>query len=173
MRYILLILLTIMALTSHAQIYRWVDDSGDVVFSDEDHPGAEKVDLQESTVYSSPNKSIPVEIETEPESTEQNVPDYVINITSPADNESIWVNNGDVKVTMTVEPSLDKERGDGIVLLLDGNSAAGPQTTLSYQFSNLSRGSHQLEAKVVNNQGEEITSSSITFHLHQASQLNN
>jgi len=93
---------------------------------------------------------------------------------APANDESIWVNNGDVTVSTIVEPSLDAERGDKILLQLDGEAVSEPRSSTTFQLNNLSRGTHTLNALVVDSSGATLTSTgSVTFHLHRASVQNN
>ncbi|SFJ87004.1 DUF4124 domain-containing protein [Methylophaga sulfidovorans] len=170
MRVIYLIFLLLFSSQVLSAIYRWVEPDGTVVFSDEEHPGAETIELPPSATYSPPE--VQQVSQTEPEQDTSPAPDYQISITAPAANESIWVNNGDVKVTLSVEPALDVDRGDAIQVYLDGQTVGDPQATTSYQFTNLSRGSHEITAKIISADDKELASDNIVFHLHRASKLN-
>lgn len=168
-----------------ADIYRWVDDSGNVVFSDEPHADAEKIEVSPSTVYT-PQENIQQpddeqEIlklspdgEDATSESQPSIPAYQLRIISPSDDESIWVNNGNVSVSIIVEPQLDPERGDLIQLQLDGENTGAPQASTSFQLSNISRGSHNITAMVTDNTGATMASSpTVTFHLHRTSIINN
>ncbi len=172
MKVISLIFLLLFSSQGLTDIYRWVDSGGTVVYSDEERPGAELIELPSSatTTYSAPKiQSITTDEVTQDQPP---VPDYKISITAPAANESIWVNNGDVKVTLSIEPALSLDRGDAVQLYIDGQTVGEPQATLNYQFNNLSRGSHEIKANIINASGSELASDSIVFHLHRASKLN-
>lgn len=173
MRLIYLIFFLLFSTQGLAAIYRWVDASGTVVFSDEERPGAELIELPASTTYSSPDVQPVTSLTENVEEVSSPVPDYQLSITSPAANESIWVNDGNVTVKLNLEPALSEERGDAIQLTLDGQKVGEPQATLTYQFSNLSRGSHEVVANVIDADGQTLISESIVFHLHRASKLNN
>lgn len=176
------LLLFIFIIPAQAQIYRWVDDNGNVVYSDEPHPQAETVDLPPSTTYTPVDaeaetddilKLTPPEADEAKAQQQSEVPNYQLRIIAPADDESIWVNNGNVTVSMIVEPELNSERGDLVQLQLDGNNVGEPQAATSFQLSNLSRGSHNVTAMVTDNSGVTLASSAtVTFHLHRASKLN-
>lgn len=179
------ILFCIFTLSAQAEIYRWVDHEGNVVFSDESHPQAEVIEISPSTVISPDNAITTGDAEADailklspddvPPIEEPTValPAYQLRVIAPANDESIWVNNGDVTVSLIVEPQLDIERGDMIVLSLDGATVGEPQATTSFQLPNLSRGSHTVSASIVSNTGTVMTSSdAITFHLHRTSVLN-
>lgn len=174
------LLMLLLLLPVHAEIYRWIDDSGNVVFSDEPQPGAERVDLPPSTTYTpvdeeaATDEILKLSPEDEDEAQQLDVPDYQIRIVAPANDESIWVNNGDVTVSMIVEPTLDAERGDQVILRLDGEPVSEPRNTTTFQLNNLSRGTHSLDATVVDSNGVALTSTgTVTFHLHRASIQNN
>lgn len=180
-------LITLLLVTSaQADIYRSVDAEGNIVFTDEPGPGAEKIEVAPASVIS-PEPSITTgdeevdEIlklspETEPAVTEQAadaVPAYQVRIIAPADDESIWVNNGNVTVSLIVEPQLNAERGDLIVLSVDGADVGQPQPSTSFQLTNLSRGTHTASATIVDSAGSPLTTSAtVTFHLHRTSVLN-
>lgn len=174
------LLLFISLTPAQAEIYRWVDADGNVVYSDEAHPDAETIDLPQSTTYTPVEEAEPepevLKLSPEAELTEPGemvLPAYQLRIIAPANDESIWVNNGDVSISMVLEPGLNTERGDQIILLLNGSQVAGPQASTTFQLNNVSRGTHTVAAAVVDNTGTVITrSASVTFHLHRTSILN-
>ncbi|WP_438971087.1 DUF4124 domain-containing protein [Methylophaga sp.] len=177
---ILWLLFFTLALPVNAEVYRWVDDNGNVVYSDEPHADAETIDLPAPTTYTpveaSQSEADILRLSPDDEDNEDSaseVPDYQLRIISPADDESIWVNNGDVSVSMVLEPALDPERGDMIVLSLDGTEIAR-QATTAVQLDNLDRGTHTLSAKVIDKNGSALTDqASVIFHLHRNSIQNN
>lgn len=169
------LLLYLFLLPAHAEIYRWVDAAGNVVYSDEPHPDAEMVDLPASTTYTPVEESEPDILKLSPDDGDDaDAFDYALRIIAPADDESIWVNNGNVTVSMVVEPALDAERGDQVLLQIDGVETGPAQASTTFQLENLSRGTHTLSASVVTVDGSIITTSEpVTFHLHRTSVLNN
>lgn len=185
MKYTWLIVLLLMA-SAQADIYRSVDAEGNVVFTDEPSQGAERIEVSPASVIS-PEQGITtgdqeaddilkLTPDTEPEVTEQSadaIPAYQVRIIAPADDESIWVNNGNVTVSLIVEPQLDAERGDLIVLNLNGADVGVAQPSTSFQLTNLSRGTHSVSATIIDSNGMALTTSeTITFHLHRTSVLN-
>jgi len=173
------LLLFLFLAPAQAEIYRWVDADGNVIYSDEPHPDAETVDLPEATVYTpvGAEQDNEVEIlklapEEEADNSQANLA-YQLRIIAPANDESIWVNNGNVTVSLIVEPELDVERGDKVLVTLDGARVGEPQTATTIQLTNLNRGTHTLSASVVDSNGATLTSSSnVSFHLHRTSVLN-
>lgn len=185
MRYVWLLLL-FLSFPALAEIYRWVDESGNVVFSDEPHPQAEKIEVSPSTVYTpddsirapAPDQQPPLTLSPEPDTTEQDSESpttaYELRIIAPSGDENIWSNNGDLTVSMIVEPALDNEQGHKILLQLDGEAVSEPRTSTTFQLNNLNRGIHSLEAMVVDDNGNTFASSPVVnFQLHRTSIQNN
>jgi len=171
MKYYTLLLLLI-SLAVHADVYRSVDKQGNVIFSDTSTDNAEKIELQESYTYSPPviidladdEPALP-EVEAE---VEVAVPNYTLVITSPSQNEAIRENAGNVTISIAVTPALNIERGDKLIFSLDGQLKSDAQEATSYTFVNVDRGSHIALVTVVDKTGATIKSSkSILFHLQR------
>ncbi|WP_244913059.1 DUF4124 domain-containing protein [Methylophaga nitratireducenticrescens] len=180
MKLILVMLLGLGTAVAAEDIYRWVDDNGNQVYSDqpgENGENAEKIELQQPMTYS------PVQIpevtdaasdeEQEKSDNTDAVPNYKVAIVAPEDDVGLRVNNGNVTVNLQAFPALNPERGDLIQLYLDGLPAGMPMAQLSFMLENLDRGTHTLSAKVLNASGEVLAQSeTITFHLQRTSLLN-
>lgn len=159
-----------------ADIYRWIDDNGNQVYSDQPTENAEKVELRHSMIYT------PVEIpelsedamDTQSEEADAPIPapNYKLSVVSPENDAGIRVNNGNVMVNLQLIPALVPERGDLIQLYLDGLPAGMPMPQLNFMLENLDRGTHKLSAVVLNASGEVLAQSeTITFHLQRTSVL--
>lgn len=179
------LLLLLFSFPALAEIYRWVDENGNVVFTDEPHPQAEKIEVSPSTVYT-PDDSIrapepdqpPLTLSPEPDTSDADneapATSYDLRIIAPSGDESIWSNNGDLTVSMIVEPALDAEQGHKILLQLDGEAVSEPRASTTFQLNNLNRGTHTLDAMVVDDNGNTFASSPvISFQLHRTSIQNN
>ena len=168
MRILLLLALFGTMLPAVAAVYRWVDPNGEVHYSDQPGPGTEEVKLREATVYT----PAPVG-DTTPASTGQGkadeTPDYKsMSIAAPANDEAIRSNQGLVDVSLTLQPALMK--GHRIRIYLDGQPASGELNTTQITLQNVDRGTHTLQASVIDAQGNEvIRSPSVTFHLLRVS----
>lgn len=168
MKYYTLMLLLI-SLTVHAEVYRSVDGQGNVIFSDTSTENAEKIQLQESYIYSPPVIVDLADDEPSQPLIELAVPDYSLAITSPSQNETIRENAGNITITCSVSPALNTDRGDKLIFSLDGNLKSEAQDAASYTFTNVDRGSHVAVVSVVDKTGKVIKSSkSILFHLLRA-----
>lgn len=94
-----------------------------------------------------------------------------IAIATPKENETVFDNSGNVKVSISLLPELRGAAGDRIVVLVDGIAAVKAGTS-ELHLSGLVRGRHTLEARVVNDNGETVISSApVTFYVWQASRL--
>ncbi|HEC29867.1 MAG TPA: DUF4124 domain-containing protein [Gammaproteobacteria bacterium] len=165
-KHIVLLLSVFTLFSAHAEIYRWVDDSGKVVYSDKPGAGAQRVKLHGiATTY----KSKPVSAYTSANSSTKGpkkvkaVKGYKsFRIVSPANDAAIRENAGNVSIVMRSSPPLKK--GHRTVIALDGKKV---QTTgLSYTFRGVDRGTHVLSAAIMDAGGKKlIESSPVTFHL--------
>ncbi len=156
------------------EIYRWVDDNGNQVYSDQPGENAEKIELQKSMTYSPVQipeiTDSPTTDEQESSEEAESAPNYKLKIVSPEDDAGIRVNNGNVMVNLQILPALVTERGDLIQLYLDGLPSGMPLAQLNFMLENLDRGTHKLSAAVLNVSGEVVAQSeTITFHLQRTS----
>ena len=88
MRALMVIVLTgLLALTAAAEVYKWTDEDGNIIYSDEPHPGAEVLDPQEVQTIDLPDPGPPPRLGERGRPTpERKAPSYEsIAITSPAD----------------------------------------------------------------------------------------
>lgn len=153
-----------------AEVYRWVDEAGNVVFSDRPRPGAEE--LKNLDLQSYPAPKLPI---TSPKSKSEKLPltGYTaIEIASPNNDETIWDNTGSFAVSVRLRPALHSALGHKVVLLLDGNQVMEPGRSTQFQLTNIDRGTHTLRAAIVDRDGKEVASSdATTIYLHRQSSL--
>jgi len=161
----LLILALLLPLTSQAEVYRWVDESGNVTYSDQPHQGSEKVKLPPITTY-----------EPQPAEGTQSAPGaqpaagaiaVSLQITSPKPDQNIWSTAGIVDLAFEVTPQLGKAQH--IAILLDGKGDPVSSPSTDFRISNVDRGTHTVTAWVADAAGQRISQTmSVTFHLHRA-----
>ena len=156
MRYVILISSLLFCFVSSAEVYRSVDADGNVVFSDEPTPNAEKVIIPEVQTVPPPNAG-----NFRYKSPQGKPRSYTLAITSPADDAAIRDNAGNISVSVSVEPRLFS--GDKLVIYMDGKEV-GTGTSVSLQ--NVDRGTHQLRA-VIKDRNDRIrkSSKSVSFHM--------
>ncbi|KAA0015965.1 DUF4124 domain-containing protein [Salinicola corii] len=151
-----------------APIYRHVDAQGNVIYSDE--PGAgNRVNLKPITVVdpaggeirSGPHRSVA------PEAAAVEYERFVI--TRPGDQQTLPTGQaGNVQVKLAIEPAL--QRGDRVQLRVDGKVSQSPMHTSVFVLSQLPRGEHQLQADLVDAQGQvKLSTPPVTLYVQRAS----
>ncbi len=164
MRILITLFCLTFAIAPMAEIYRSVDENGNVVFTDKPSPDAELIEVGELQTIKPPPAG-DFEYKAPPA---KPAPAYTgVSITSPKDDEAVRDNGGNVTVNIATQPGL---RGsDILVLYLDGKETILGKSTAK-AFHSLDRGSHQLRAAIKDANGRILLSSeSITFHLQRHS----
>lgn len=168
MRKILILLCVVISGFAQAQVYRSVGKDGSVIFSDQPSDGAVKVEVKKLETVKSLDTPTPP---TSSNSSPQTPPALytAITITSPADDQAIRENTGNLNVTVSVTPGLKSNHK--LVLYLDG-ATYSTGTANSFNLVNIDRGTHQLRVAVVDASGRQlIDSKSVTFHILRHSAL--
>jgi hypothetical protein len=164
MKYLCFILVMIV-LPLNADVYRLQDENGRIIYSDQYHPDAELVHVTKSTSYKPPIiKNIP----DEPVAEESQ--GYTISILSPQENEAIWGNDGELPVSVDLQPELNPEKGEMFVISLDGATVGEPQSSTNFTVPIIERGAHTISVSLINEVGVTLaTSQAVHFQLHRAS----
>ena len=166
-RHSLLLLLYTLSSFAQGAVYKSVDEQGNVTYTDT-QPGkqSEEVELKPITpVKFDPPK--PVKIQSAPPTQKKKKSEKVYSvlaITSPANDATVH-NAGNFSVQVALSPELDSEHR--IQLLLDGELIAPPQKTLSFQLSNIDRGTHTLRVEIISLEKKVVQSTSSTIHVHR------
>ena len=173
--YFLALLLLLAHATVNAELFKWKDAEGNIIYSDQPPPGQTKQDTQideeslpQIISVPAPDTSIGT---TQSEATEKNdapLERYLgLTITEPEHDTSVRENSGKVTITVRVEPHIFVERGDILVIYMDDIEVSkGDQTTV--MLDNVDRGTHTVKAKILNSQGQIIKETSTTsFTLHR------
>ena len=152
-----------------AEVYRWTDDQGNVHFGDRPPEGrsSESVDVRE------PMRGVPLEGAREilerpvrPRGQPEVEGAYQrVAIARPEDGEGVRANDGDVTAELDLEPALDADAGHRVIWLLNGEEA-GEGVAPSTTFEGLDRGAHTLQARIVDESGQELgASETIEFNV--------
>lgn len=168
------VLLSCLSLAQAETVYRSVDETGAVEFSDQSHHDAEEIKLQKVPTY----KFKKVERSSSQPSKPTNKPETQarLQIVSPAEKETIRHNAGDVtvviKLTGTGTQKADTlQSGEKIAILLDGNVLQQTDKT-TVVLNNIDRGTHQLKAQLLNAQGKTVAQSPVVeFYMKRFSKL--
>ena len=153
------------ALPAVAAVYKWTDEKGLVHFSDEPHPGAERLDVGQPPVYSPP----PVAPRSG-ERTASTATGYTdFGIAQPQPEATVRNNPGTVIVRLRIEPEL--RSGDHIRVLLDGEPVdTGSTTATTVALQRVDRGAHTLSAVIEDKAGAVVArAAAVTFYMHRPS----
>jgi len=171
-RIVTLIIVLLLAVTCFAEVYQWRDADGNIVFSDKPVRGAKRITIRKPQVYSSDNKTqngapliapVPKErpkVRRLYPTTDANTYKRVA-ITKPRQQETIRDSLGRIQVTVDVEPPL--KEGNQIILYLDGNRIGLPHPTNRFSIQGIHRGTHALQAVIIDEFGTEIGRSDTTI----------
>jgi len=186
MRILLLLLTYFIVLPVAAEVYRTVDENGNVIFTDKPSPGAEEIKIKKIQTIEPPaevpaetSAESPAEVpaETSAESPlppeEEGITTYTkLEITNPVNDTVVRDNAGNVTINVTLEPALNTDAGDQLVLYMDG-ARASAGTVNTFNLLNVDRGTHSFSVAVVNQAGEELLRSapvSFTLLRHSSQQ---
>ena len=165
MRTIAVFLLTTGLAFAQTGVYKYVAPDGTVTFSDQSRPGAEKIQVRvpDSATPAAAAEGASAGGDSAPGEANAALPYTQFEIVSPADDEGVRSNNGAVNVSMNLAPSLHAKHA--VVVSVNGQKVGkGSSTSLTLQ--NLPRGTHTVQAAIVDESGKQvIRSETITFHV--------
>lgn len=159
----LAVLLLWQAAAQSAEVYRWVDKSGEVHYGDKPPtPNAKPhvlPPIQTIGVIGGKEGGATAET-TKPES-----PGLRISITSPVADEVLRGDDRRLPVSLSLGQPLAE--GLGLLYLLDGSARnSAPTRSLSYTLENVERGTHLVSATVVDGSGRELgRSAPVIVHM--------
>ncbi|GGA86385.1 hypothetical protein GCM10011369_30550 [Neiella marina] len=161
-------LLASSALTSHATIYSWTDENGNVVYSDMPRPGADAIDLRARVQNVADSQSAGNSYQPQPEKPAH--PQPTVAIIDPSDDATIRSAEGNLMISaeLTIPAGVTQR----LQLLMDGQVQGEPQTATTFVLTGVERGTHQLQLQLVNHQGSVLSASqAIQIHMHRPSKL--
>lgn len=159
MRILLLGIFLLLPQLSAAQIYKSTDEQGNVTFSD--MPPAEgpseQIKLRETNSAPPPEMTEPQQPDSGTAEEEPAGIEYSVAITSPANETTIPMGPGNFSVSATVEPGLSS--GSLLQLYIDGSASGNPQSSNTWELTNVFRGAHDLSVAVVDDRGDQLAAS--------------
>ena len=161
-------LVAVSALANTAAVYKWVDENGVTHYSDQPHPGAQKIQIQEAQTYKAPvGQRAPPAIPRRPSTAAA----YSTCVVSRPTSQEMFQNTQTVPASVHVEPDL--RAGDRISVLMDGAPvSADIPVDSEFALNSVYRGSHSLVARVEDSTGAVVCQSpSVTFNVRQSSLL--
>ncbi len=178
MPYLLLVLLICLPPITQAEIYKWVDEKG-IHFADEAPPGVDA----ETVIVKPPNSNSPAgsqssEPTTRPmdhapeheNSESKSIKHYTnLEITHPDHDQTVRANGGSVSVSCSLTPALQSDAGHQVRFLLNGQPFA-MSSSCSATLEGINRGSHEISAEVIDQEGLILLRSDTThFSLQRNS----
>jgi hypothetical protein len=162
-------MLSLMPLIAVGGIYKYTHSDGTVEYSDQPREGAAEVEVAPSQTYT----PLPLpKSKTIHEAQPQAIPSYQVNIVDPRNDATIRENTGKVEVMLEVKPPIEVDSNYKFQLLLDSQAVGRASTRLKYTLTNVDRGTHTLQAKLLNPSGTSVAQSEvITFYMKRISIL--
>jgi len=156
-----LLLVFFMFSVSAETVYKTVDENGNVVFTDKPSENAEEIKIQKLDTIKNPNPGRYKPSLKQPE--DSNVYANLV-VTSPKNGSSVRSNEGNVSISLSLEPAL---RGaHKIIISMDGLEVGSGS---SVSLRNVDRGTHSINVSVVDGSGKKLISTSSSFSLLRAS----
>ena len=152
------------SLMSNADVYRWVDDEGNVEFTDEPREGAVKIEVGPTATITLPKLKDVGGLDTEnDEQTPARDPYNKLDITFPKNDAAFTTGTGEVTVMMDVAPSLYPNHS--LRLTLDGTQVTTKEQF--FKFQNVNRGTHQLSVDIIDNSNVVKAGPKVSFTVHR------
>lgn len=165
MRYILMLLILILSWPLFAKdVYKWTNEDGVVIYSDNYRPDAERVRVP-SNKSAWEGTALPENADTETAASGGGYEKFAI--AQPENDETVRSDEGRVTVGLSISPAL--AAGHAIQVWVDGSKLEGELKGTQFTLNQLNRGTHTLEARIVDADGQSILSTPrINFHLRKA-----
>ena len=174
---ILVFLFCIFPTIGAAEVYRQIDQEGNVTFSDHRTQQSEKVTIppvnvikpyQENKINNQISQSDKHIANKSKKST-----DYQqLILIHPIDDQTVRDDLGNVTLQWRSEPELATNEQHYFEVLLDGVAMGNKLEQTSITLNNIDRGTHTVQIQLLNSNGMQLTTSqAVTFHLHRFSRI--
>ena len=162
---IIILVMALIPLSLQGEIYKTVDDQGNVLYSDtqSENNTSEKVTLEPITPL--PPPSLDRSSEQPPEDSVKKNYYRSFKIIEPV-HEATVRNNGSFIATVQLIPKL--ATGHRIRFSMDGKVINKPERSLSVTVFNADRGSHSLQVEIITSDDKVIKSATSTVYIHRA-----
>ena len=171
----LVLLLAMVSIPLAAQVYKTVDENGNVVYTDQPpSDGSKPIELRPISVIEAPvyEKAAPADADTAAEEESKEKPLRFLRkhyegftIVSPTQEESIWYANQVVPIAWATPNPL--EEGMLVTVTVDGSSQP-PTSEPVVAFTDLERGEHTASAVLRDSKNRVIaTAETVTFFIRQ------
>jgi hypothetical protein len=155
-----------------AETYRYIDERGNVVYTDQWRPGAQRVEPAHGGVVPAP-EAVKRRTEADREAAARPRPRGYdrVEIGAPARDDVVWDDGeGHLDVAVAVSPEL--QSGHRLRVTLDGSPRDGVFANNTLRLSDMERGTHTLQVEVVDDAGRSLAASEpVVFHYQKHSKL--
>jgi hypothetical protein len=152
-----------------AQVYKHVDEEGNVTYSDEPQKkGDQPISLPEpTTIKIAPAPKLSTSSGSKKSTKEKTIKYDAVEIVSPTNDEAIRSNSGDITIQISSSPAL---QGNHLYSVFVDGAKAQQSAASSVTLINLNRGSHTAVIRIQDENEQTLaTSAPITFHVLRAS----
>ncbi|MAB24343.1 DUF4124 domain-containing protein [Pseudomonas sp. 5Ae-yellow] len=160
-----------------SEIYTWTDAQGNRIYSDQPNPNSTKIEVGPTNSIEPP-KPIPAFNEASNGANNQSNANITggyrsLKVTSPANDSAVRANDGNITLSVTIDPPL--RSGNLLRAQVDGNLneqaiAGSGQPNATLTLPNLDRGTHEISAVIMDTKGQVILSSDpVTLHVQRTS----
>lgn len=154
------------------KIYRWVDSQGKTHFADTAPPGTPQITIENKNLVSNQE---PADTRLRPDANKKDTNkdkktnvEYQAEIVYPQDDTAIRSNEGTLEINVKTTP--EKESTQLLQLYLDGQALGSPQMSPTIRALNVDRGTHQVQAHLLGEDGKVLAKTQIvTIHLQRIS----
>lgn len=169
-RWLIVLFMLLATAVSAVPAWTWVDENGQVHYSDRPVPGAKQIELPGSSRTARPATPAPARPAQPSQPREEQAPlaYRTFDIVSPVHQQTLWNIGGNLDVQVALDPPL--QAGQQIDAYLDGQHLGIGATGMQFTVPDVFRGMHTLQAVIVDADGHEVLKSrSITFMVQQTS----
>lgn len=160
-----MLLVSAMVLAESTTVYKTVNPDGSITYSDQPSGYAEKLEVQ--PVPTVPAIKVPRKTFSASNKETKRSGTYTsLEILSPGHDTAFYSGNGDVNVSVLLEPALSN--GHQFQYSLDGRVVA-TQAASSLMLNTLDRGTHSVSVAVIDRESKVVLSRSSTFTVHRPS----
>jgi hypothetical protein len=148
-----------------AEVYQTQDEQGNIIYTDvPPKEGAPEVKLPPVNVFEAPDPFLsPVKPSERPPAEYKY---QKLEITSPPNNETIFINTTNISIQLKLLPELNRSENHRLQILWDNKLLA--QNQMSYVVSEADRGEHLIQAQVVDKNGQVLLSATpVIVHVKQ------
>ncbi|TLX58754.1 penicillin-binding protein [Stutzerimonas nosocomialis] len=165
----LLLCLMLFSPLALAQVYTYIDQDGNRVFTDQPTKGAKVIELTPPNAMPAPQtRRLSPPPQAADKKPEPALPYGLLRILVPSPDATINNNAGDLIVTATSDPAL--QEGHAYRLILDGQVSGSPGRSPVFALSNIDRGTHHISVEIIDQGGRILEKTpNQPFHMRRVS----